>query len=77
MVVTERPMICDNLAKIDAAGGESYRAAYWISDCTQHEIVLTTRKEAHLSDADLLAVGREHAFFELSSGDIVVGDWTD
>jgi hypothetical protein len=58
----------------------AYRAAYWISDDEQAEIVLTAAEEAHLSDADLL----EHAHVEaargdvdLSTGEIRIGTWRE
>ncbi len=59
----------------------TYRAAYWISDDRQGEIVLTTAEQASLPDDDLLASARAeaqaHAPWALESGEIRIGDWTE
>ena len=58
----------------------TYRAAYWLSDDNQGSVRLTTRDQACLSDADLMdAAECEAAYmgFDLSGGNIVIGDWTE
>ncbi len=59
----------------------TYRAAYWISDDRQGELVLTSRDESGLTDDELLAAARaeakEHAPWALESGTIKIGPWTE
>lgn len=58
----------------------TYRAAYWLSDDRQGEIVLTGPEHAHLDDDALEAEARAEAEREgvdLSGGSIVIGEWRD
>lgn len=55
-----------------------YRAAYWRSHDTGVEEVLTTPKEATLSDEELRAVARAEAKrrgLDLKAGEIRIGTW--
>lgn len=55
-----------------------YRAAYWVSQTTRVEEVLTTPKEAALPDDELLAVARAEAQrrrIDLKVGQIRIGMW--
>lgn len=58
----------------------TFRAAYWVSDDRQHDLLLTTPEQSQLDDAALLAAAREEAAradVDLSTGEIVVGEWRE
>lgn len=58
----------------------TYRAAYWVSEDRQAEVVLTTESHAELPDHLLIAEAAKAANavgVDLSTGEIVIGDWTD
>ena len=56
----------------------AYRAAYWISEDAQHEVVLTLPEHAELSEAKLLSLALEEAHSSglvVEPGRVEVGDW--
>ena len=58
------------------------RAAHWISDDEQGEVLLTTPEQAHLGDEELLRLGTlelVEAEIDLArdGGRVVVGDWVE
>ncbi len=58
----------------------TYRAAYWISDDEQAEVVLTGPEQADLPGADLLAAARAEAAktgTDLSTGELRIGEWRE
>ena len=58
----------------------TYRAAYWISDDEQAEVVLTTKRQSSLSDEDLRAVALAEAKrvgLDLCTGEILISNWSD
>ena len=58
----------------------TYRAAYWISDDRQAEVVLTGPEHADLPESELRAEAEAEAKrndVDLSTGTIEVGGWTE
>ena len=58
----------------------TYRAAYWISDDRQAEVVLTGPEHAELPDAELRAEAEAEAErndIDLTIGSIEIGDWQE
>lgn len=57
----------------------TYRAAYWIAEDSQADVVLTGEEHQHLSDDELMALAIREAAeigLEIGDGEIVIGDYT-
>ena len=61
-------------------GGDTYRAAYWLSADKQADVRLTDRTQADLPDDQLLAAAMATAAevgLEIGDGSIEIGDFTE